>query len=273
MGVGIFAGSPYYCAEGGKIRAFATCGFGIGLDIDKLIGYTKDFEKKGLIDPLSSLENTRIYLFSGLLDSVVYPAVMQDVETYYRNFTQNVKTTFSIAAEHAFPTDNYGNSCDYLGGPGINNCHFDGAGDALNWFYGTLNPKGQADPNNFMKLNQTEFVPEGYTLSSLSLNDYAIMYVPKSCRDDMKNTTCSLHVSFHGCGQTTVDLNDIYYSHIGFNEWAETNNIVVLYPQTAPVWFNMRSCWDFWGYSSVDYAFNIAPQMLTIRNMIHSLYD
>jgi len=245
------------------------------LDVDWLIRYTRDKENQKLIDPLAHLANARIHLFGGTEDSNVYLDVMKALETYYRNFTQNVKTNFSVPAEHAFPTDRYGNPCDYWGGDGINNCHYDGAGEALNWIYGPLkNPRGDANSDNFVKVNQTEFVPEGYTLEMLSLLDYAIMYVPQACRDG--NKKCPLHVTFHGCGQTTVDLNEIYYSHIGFNEWAETNNIVVLYPQTDhseyyP--FNPHGCWDFWGYTGQDYAYNTGPQMVTIRNMIRSLVD
>jgi poly(3-hydroxybutyrate) depolymerase len=39
-----------------------------------------------------------------------------------------------------------------------------------------------------------------------------------------------LHISFHGCHQDTAEIGDIYAQHAGYNEWAQSNNIIVLYP-------------------------------------------
>lgn len=33
--------------------------------------------------------------------------------------------------------------------------------------------------------------------------------------------------------QTTADISDEYAADIGINEWAESNNIIVLYPQVC----------------------------------------
>jgi poly(3-hydroxybutyrate) depolymerase len=30
------------------------------------------------------------------------------------------------------------------------------------------------------------------------------------------------------------------------NEWADTNNIIVLYPQAVPSYGNDYGCWDWW---------------------------
>ena len=43
-------------------------------------------------------------------------------------------------------------------------------------------------------------------------------------------TSCRLHVSFHGCHQDTEEIGNAYALHSGFNEWAQNNNIIVLYP-------------------------------------------
>ena len=45
-------------------------------------------------------------------------------------------------------------------------------------------------------------------------------------------------------------LGDAYYAHAGLNEWADTNHLVVLYPQTIATGPNPEGCWDFWGYDS-----------------------
>jgi poly(3-hydroxybutyrate) depolymerase len=55
----------------------------------------------------------------------------------------------------------------------------------------------------------------------------------------------------------------------GLNEWADTNNIIVLYPQTTKLSStNPLGCWDWWGYLSSDYAVKSAPQMDAIMAMV-----
>ncbi|HEX7635306.1 MAG TPA: fibronectin type III domain-containing protein [Noviherbaspirillum sp.] len=48
-------------------------------------------------------------------------------------------------------------------------------------------------------------------------------------------------------GRTFVD-------NAGYNRWADTNNIVVLYPQTTNGNGNPNGCWDWWGYDDPNYA-------------------
>jgi len=275
MGVGVFAGGPYYCAQGQLSLAFTNCMYGIMLDVNKLISLTKDFEKKHYIDQLANLTKSQIYLYSGTRDSVVYPTVMKSLQTYYQAFANNIKTDFNTASEHCIPTDNYGNTCSYKGTPYINNCNHDGAGLALKYIYGDdLNPRGKSNPNNLITIDQTKFIPSGYTASSISVAKTGYVYVPSACSD--KQIPCKIHVSFHGCLQTIADIGDKYYNHAGFNEWAETNNIIVIYPQAVKSSFwptNPNGCWDWWGYASSDYAFITGPQMQMVRDMMHSLID
>ena len=60
-------------------------------------------------------------------------------------------------------------------------------------------------------------------------------------------------VSFHGCKQSTSNIQNQYVADTGLNNWAETNNIIVLYPQVVPSYVspaNPDGCWD-WVRSSV----------------------
>ena len=73
----------------------------------------------------------------------------------------------------------------------------------------------------------------------------------------MRGRRCRLHVAFHGCQQNADAVGDAFIGKAGYNEWAEANRIVVLYPQAAAVtdrvagipvsWPNPRGCWDFIG--------------------------
>ncbi len=58
----------------------------------------------------------------------------------------------------------------------------------------------------------------------------------------------ALHMTFHGCQQTIADIGDAYYNHAGFNDWAESNNIVVVYPQAIKSLMlpsNPEGCFDW----------------------------
>ena len=67
-----------------------------------------------------------------------------------------------------------------------------------------------------------------------TLGPKGMIYVPNAC----KNKKCKLHVHFHGCQQYHGSLGDLYAKNAGFNKWAESNNIVILYPQTKSSFFN-----------------------------------
>ena len=70
-------------------------------------------------------------------------------------------------------------------------------------------------------------------------------------------------------------MGDTVYGKIGLNEWADTNRIVVLYPQAhatnlseapaqlvryGPSALNPMGCWNWWGYAG-------DPQYLTKRGV------
>ena len=55
----------------------------------------------------------------------------------------------------------------------------------------------------------------------------------------------------------------------GYNEWAETNNIIVLYPYVKPLPnINPNGCWDWWGYTNEYYATKNGEQIRFIYNII-----
>ena len=66
----------------------------------------------------------------------------------------------------------------------------------------------------------------------------------------------------------------IYVFNTGYNYWADTNNIIILYPQIQKTILNPGGCWDWWGYTlPFNYPTKIAPQIATIDNIITSLFD
>ena len=71
--------------------------------------------------------------------------------------------------------------------------------------------------------------------------------------------------------QTPQDIGDQNYADTGYNRWADTNNILVLYPQAADFPSNQKHCWDWVGYTGLQFDVKAAPQMRAVKMMLDRL--
>ena len=261
-GAGIVAGGPFYCAEGSITNATGRCmASPAGIPTSSLVATTNSWASQGSIDPVVNLQDSKVYLFSGSIDSTVKTGVMDALKTYYNSFVPaaNVVYKKDIAAEHAMITDDYGSGCSTKGSPYINDCNFDLAGAMLAHLYGTLNPRnsGTLASGNFVEFNQSQFI----TGHGMAPTGWA--YIPQACT---AGTQCRVHVVLHGCQQNVTLVQQQYVRNTGYNRWADSNNMVMIYPQTSTQATN--SCWDWWGYDSANYARKSGPQMVAIKAMV-----
>ena len=60
--------------------------------------------------------------------------------------------------------------------------------------------------------------------------DEGYIYVPASCAE-ATSTGCGVHVVLHGCEQTIADIGMAFVENAGYNRWADSNRLIVLYPQ------------------------------------------
>jgi poly(3-hydroxybutyrate) depolymerase len=128
------------------------------------------------------------------------------------------------------------------------------------------------------------------------------VFVPPQCLDG--TARCKLHVAFHGCRQgfgftgiepdgqpvkkalygarATEEEQQLrgwtyFIENAGYNEWADTNDVVVLYPQattnsnTILQHMNPMGCWDFWGYTNQDFNTRTGLQIAAVWRMIQAL--
>jgi len=261
-GAGIVAGGPFYCAEGSITNATGRCmASPAGIPTSTLVNTTNTWASQGSIDPVVNLQGSKVYLFSGSIDSTVKTGVMDALQTYYNSFVPaaNVVYKKNIAAEHAMITDDYGSTCSTKASPYINDCNFDLAGAILGHVYGALNPRntGTLAAGNFVEFNQTQFI----TGHGMATTGWA--YIPQTCS---AGSQCRVHVVLHGCQQNVALVQQQYVRNTGYNRWADTNNMVMIYPQTSTQATN--SCWDWWGYDSASYAKKSGPQMAAIKAMV-----
>lgn len=269
-GVGVFAGGPYSCAQGQVSTAVTTCmSSSSTLDPAPFVSLTKSYAAAGSIDPVANLQGQRIFLFGGANDSTVNPAVMDGLRDYYAAVSGTTNLAFERRRPntgHTMPTTNYGVDCSSTTSPYVGKCSYDGAGKVLEHIYGPLTPPASAASGSFLEIPQGNFIASP---SSHSVADTGWAYVPTSCANGEQ---CRIHVAFHGCQQSTSKVGDAFYKHAGYNEWADTNHFIILYPQTiSKQGSNPNGCWDWFGYDSANYAKKSGPQMQMVKAMIDHL--
>jgi poly(3-hydroxybutyrate) depolymerase len=283
-GAGVIAGGPYYCAEGSVTRAMFNCmrpgSFTPLPATDVLKTFATSFAAAGRIDPIVHLGTARVWLFTGTRDTTVTPEVVAAARRFYLAFVPaaNVALVDSVPAGHAMITYDAGKACDVTQAPFINDCDFDAAGELLAHIYGPLAPAAARAEGRMVAFDQREFV--GGDAFAASLADVGFAYVPPACEAG----GCRVHVAFHGCKQAAEAIGDRFVRETGYGRWADTNRLVVLFPQTtarsgwAGWWggsfvFNPNGCWDWWGYTGPAYATKAGPQIRAVRAMVDRLAE
>ncbi len=266
-GVGVVAAGPWYCAEGSIAHATGRClRRDTPIPVPALQALATRWAQEGRIDPLVNLQGSQVVLFSGTRDTAVRPAVTDDLRRFYEAFVPQAQIRYlnQLPAEHGMVTDDFGNDCDVRGRPYVQNCSFDLAGTMLQTLIGPLAPRNDGEPaGRWLVFNQFRYAGEDDGFGPRGL-----LYLPPGC-DDEAALPCRLHVVLHGCGQSVGDIGDLYARRTGYPRWADTNRLVLLFPQTSPRVPN--SCWDWWGYTGADYAMRHAPQMAGIVAMVQAL--
>ena len=225
---------------------------------------------RGSLDPPSNLARARLYIFTGGSDAFVSNATVEKARDLYlalgvrrANITFEDHSGPAATAGHSWVTKTFGGACSANAPPFINACGYDQAGAELKAIYGPdLKPAAAPATGRIVPFDQSEFVPGQAALAN-GLSNTGYLYVPRACEPGAPER-CRLQVALHGCTQSAETLGDMFYAHVGLNEWANSNRIVVLYPQahattlsempsgllrfgpTAP---NPMGCWNWWGYA------------------------
>jgi len=225
-------------------------------------------------DPTANLPRQKVWLFSGYNDGSVRRGAMNTVNTYYRNYAApgNVFYQTDNRAPHALITNGYGGPCLGVNAKYINDCGYDAAGYLLQHIYGYLNPPtSSAAGGSALSFDQREFVAGGNP-KSIGLADTGYVYIPNSCQPA---TPCHVHIVFHGCKQYAEKIGDGVYRRGGYNQWASTNQIIVLYPQATASTENPEGCFDWWGFNqplaASDFARKSGQQISVFRKMLDRL--
>ena len=267
-GAGSVAGGIPGCPQnGGVATAQTTCmNFPATEDVFNLLALYRPLESRGEIPPLSLLQNKFVYIYNGSKDTTVKPESGQKLQQWAEKLmpSQSITTEFSVASQHGFPTLSSGNSCDVGASPWIVSCNYDGAGVLLKALHAVSQPKG-----SFQNSHLTTFDQSPYLTDNAGMATQGYIYIPALCHTQ----SCGLHVVLHGCAQSPEFVQTKFVTEAGYNEWAESNNLVVLYPSVRKSQSNPYACWDWWGYTGEGYLTRKAPQTSAVLKMVEKLSE
>jgi poly(3-hydroxybutyrate) depolymerase len=282
-GAAIYAGGVYWCAGlEGAAGALANCG-GQTLPTNQAsynstlaasVAYLDAQSSLGTIDPSSNLKGQPVYLWSGTQDTVVNPRQMADLNSEYQYYGANVRFDHAFPAAHGWESPNGELPCGTQGSPymvscAVNGAVYDSVKTWLTMFLGPLNPRNNGKlAGTLSTFDQTEFGAS----PNVSMSPTGKVFVPKACA---QGKTCGLVLALHGCQQAESFIGNRWVAQAGINEWADTNRLVVMYPDTiassAPGPTNPKACFDWWGYSNQydpNYALKSGLQMSVLYAMV-----
>ncbi len=221
-------------------------------------------------------------MLAGGADGTVAPAVVAALARFYEALLAPGAVHFAElpGAGHAMISiaDPEAKACASSEPPFINRCgDFDAAGELLAHLYGPLVARTERPGGELAAFDQRPFAERAPL--DLSLADEGYVYVPAVCRGG----GCAVHVALHGCRQSAAQIGRRFVEGAGYNEWADTNRLIVLYPQTVPrsgfAWgswrwvYNPKGCWDWWGYTGPAYATRDGEQIRALRAMLARLAE
>lgn len=275
VGAGVVAGGPYYCAANNMMYATTICmGNGMPIYPPLLVSAAQSFADAGLIDPLKNLNQRRVYVFSGTDDTVVRQPVVDATVAFFKEAgvkPDQLAYVNTLPAGHAVITPSYGNDCAANAAPYISHCNldnqgYDQAGALLQHIYGPLKPRVDTPAGTLVSFSQRP-----YASAATGMASTGYLYVPPAC--SATGAGCKVHVAIHGCKQSVESVGSQFVTDTGYNNWADNNKLMVLYPQVNKSWspLNPEGCWDWWGYTGANYAYKTGPQMKAIKAMVNQL--
>ena len=282
VGAGIVAGGPFACAESPASLIFPFWPTAVAQnasqaafkcmktywgkpDGEALARRAAALAEAGKIDPLDGLKPDNVYLFSGNTDQTVTRPVVQEAERFYKAAGVEAGNVTLVEGDggHAFITEQGGAACGISATPYVTDCDYDQAKAILGWIYGPL-PDAPAEPKGrFLVFDQSAFADYRAELA-----EEGVVYIPKACEEQKG---CRVHVALHGCEQSREKVGDTFVKESRFARVADANRLVVLFPQVSASTVNPQGCWDWWGYTGLDYLGKDAPQIAAIWAMVEHL--
>jgi poly(3-hydroxybutyrate) depolymerase len=272
-GAALLAGGPYGCARGDLQTALSACMAPAqgGPDAAALAAEVVTRAADGRLAPLAGLAGDRVYVWHGMRDATVAPAMGAAAADVYRALDPALSIEVSLApdAGHVLPTVDRGADCAEGGAPWLGRCGVDGAAAAVAALAGGAVVDANAPPAGRGVV--ATFDQTAYFAADVDpvLADAGYLYVPPQCREGR----CGLLLVFHGCQQSAAQVGRAFVDDGGFNRAADAASLVVVYPQARASWapLNPKACWDWWGYTGADYDTRSGAQIRFVAAVIDAI--
>lgn len=266
-GAALVAGGPYGCAQGDLQTALSACMRPErGPEVAPLAEAVRARAIERRIDAVAGLDGDRVWLLHGRRDEVVAAAVSAATADLYRALSPLVQVSVDDDRElgHVFATADTGD-CQ-ADDAHMAACGFDLAGAV---FRALVDPGLQPAVTPQGELLAFDQRPYGEDGHDPLLADRGYVYVPPQCREQR----CGLHVAFHGCEMQADRIGTRFVAEAGYNRWADSAGVVVLYPQarSSLMPLNPKACWDWWGYTGRDYDTRDGAQLRWLRRVFAQL--
>lgn len=269
QGLAFFAGPAYDCAQDSATLAVYACAYDtLPSNVGQLEDTAAQWASQGLIDPTSDLAGKPVYEWHGTLDTVVAGPVADEADSFLRHFGASVDYVDSVPSGHGWISPIAPEVCSASFTPYLDNCGNDPEHAFLARWFGSVDAPNLGSPaGQLISFDQNAYAPSG-DAADVSLASTGYEYVPGSCAN---GAACRLVLALHGCSQDTADVGSAFIEDTYLNQYADSNNFVVLYPQAAATaGANPLGCWDWWGYlgNDSDYAQKSGAQMTALMNMV-----
>ena len=99
---------------------------------------------------------------------------------------------------------------------------------------------------------------------------WGLVYANKACQ--RAPSACKVHVNYHGCIADDYSRRQKWSTLIDLNAYAESNNLIIVYPQAAGDQATGTGCWN-WGFPKDDKLFDTkaSVQLQTVVRLVDGL--
>jgi len=265
-GVGLIAGGPFGCAEGSLTTAITRCMGSVSgeLPLEDLEKQIRSAANDGQLGNTALLSDDHVWVFHGTQDKTVAAELSDATVELYSRFmkSENIHFVNDVKAGHNFPTSSTGNDCGATELPFIGRCDYDAAGHLLQQLYGNLEAPATEIKTELIKKKLPGALAAG-------MSEVAYLFIPNGC--NQAGQSCKTHLVLHGCAQSVSQIGTVFIEQSGYLPWAESNNIVLAFPQVVPATANPFACWDWWGYTDSSYRWRDGAQMKVLADWIREL--
>ncbi|CAL8074274.1 unnamed protein product [Orchesella dallaii] len=241
-------------------------------DPNNALNDIQNYYAQRLIENPANLVNKPLYVYAGtrnwLFTADMSLRILQVFEPHIRNpkvirtVVQDANLTLPTARADFPPCSGPQNSLQ------LGNCGLSGPLDALQFLLGEpaiRQPATAVRLEPLLTFDQSEFF-YGASSTRYDMDSVGYLYVPRICGSNQVD--CLIHFYFHGCSVGRQFTGEDHIRNSGYLEVAETNGIIMVFPQAIASAENDIGCWDSYGFTGSLYATQRGSQVTAVRNMI-----